>query len=682
MNTIKKHIGTNSSLIKSILTNYKNTFFALCELINNSLQATATEINIKIDYDNSDLTSSSLKSIIITDNGYGVSYSEFDSKILDIGTTVKVGGQGIGRFGALQIGTNMEIETVGYDENSKKFSIIKFTLNANEIADKQLNEIEFNVEYDFLDGQYNPYYKVTIKDLYHNSQEKVLSKSKIVPQFLESNIRQSIFERYPTEVFNKNIRFFINGLIIQKDEFIIGTPNNKIVEFTTKKGRTENIDFCFYNISLPTSKVKVFFRINNGGIQTVAHEYTYSSDWYTPDLGTWYIYLDSPLFDSDLFRNLDLDSLGEEEIKRLKDKTKDVINEFFKAKNKRFEKFVKTLETDHSYPYRKNKPASLTQEVLFKKIAYLVEDEYQLLKKDDKIRNLLYPLINRVIENGDIEETFIKLMKLSDEGFAKFHSLLEKTDIEDVVSFTSKVACKLEFLDFLHELIYGDISSVLKERSQLHKIIEKELWLFGEAYNGMPTLWSDKKIGNILEELRNKYFNYNPSIEDDNLVEIKNVEGIDNITDLFFYSNKILDDGKKEILIVELKSPKCAISRKEIQQIDDYAFTVETFPGLPTENVKYKFILISSKLTAYSQSKLKAARERYGKPFLYDCKTGKDIEIYVMEWSEIIELNKRRLGYLSESLQIKDKSVKDKFEEEYPNILDEKVSARLTRNNS
>lgn len=50
MKSIVKHITTNTRLINSILTNYKNTFFAFCELINNSLQATAGKIEINIDY--------------------------------------------------------------------------------------------------------------------------------------------------------------------------------------------------------------------------------------------------------------------------------------------------------------------------------------------------------------------------------------------------------------------------------------------------------------------------------------------------------------------------------------------------------------------------------------------------------------------------------------------------------
>ena len=234
----------------------------------------------------------------------------------------------------------------------------------------------------------------------------------------------------------------------------------------------------------------------------------------------------------------------------------------------------------------------------------------------------------------------------------------------------------MEFLEFLQELIYGDISKVLKERSQLHKIIERELWLFGESYNGTPALWSDKKIGNILTELRNKYFDYLPTENDENVIKL-DVEGIDNITDLFFLNEKIKDNEEKEIMLVELKSPSCAISRKEIQQIDDYAFTLEEYSGLPKNKVHYKLVLISSRLSGYAKSKLNSARAKYDVPFLYDKKTEKNIEIYIMEWSEIIELNKRRLGYLSNSLKVKDKSVREKFETEYAEIIDEKISSRL-----
>src|SRR5690606_34668559 len=102
---------------------------------------------------------------------------------------------------------------------------------------------------------------------------------------------------------------------------------------------------------------------------------------------TWFIYIESPMLNSDLFRNLDLETLGEAEVKNLKDTIKDTINNFFKAKNKRFEKFIVSLERDKYYPYQNNDyPASQSQEILFKKVAYLLEDEHKLIQKNDKIR--------------------------------------------------------------------------------------------------------------------------------------------------------------------------------------------------------------------------------------------------------------------------------------------------------
>lgn len=677
MATVSKNIKTNTRVIKDLLTKYSDTFKAFKELINNSLQANAQNVEINIDYTEQLDVKSGIKSISIKDNGYGVSFSDFDKKILEIGTNVKDKGQGIGRFSALQIGNLMHIETIAYDESQGEYSKTTFSLDTTDLKEIQLENTELKVDYEYLGkNKIETYYKVTIEDLYHNKQEKCPKKNLIAESFLKQNMKQSVFENYPYEIFNNVASFSINGEKISRDEFVVNTPSTKHVEYTDKKGNAQTLDFFFFNIKTNLNKVKVFFRIENAGIKSVAHEFTYSSDWYTPDLGTWFIYVESPFFDSDLFRNLDIESLGEEEIKNIKICVKDTINDFFKARNKRFEKFLNKLENDKYYPYKDEKPNSKTQEVVFKKVAYLIEDEHKLIQKDDKIRDFLYPLIDKAISNGNIEYIFNKVLNLSEDNLEKFHSLLEKTDLEDVVHFASLVSTKIEFLNFLHELTYGEISKHLKERSQLHKIIEKELWIFGESYNGTPCLWSDKKIGNILNDLRNKFFNYTPTEEDGNLINAG--EGLDDITDLFFYNEKITDNDEREIMVVELKSPKCSISEKELNQIDRYAFTIEEYAGLPTDKMKYKLILISSRLTKYAQSKLKSSRERFkDTPFLYDKKTGKNIEIYVMEWSELIEMNKRKLGYLSNKLNVKDVSIKEKFEKEYSELIDEKISAQL-----
>lgn len=674
-----RQLSTHSRVVKDLLTRYKDTFTAFCELLNNSLQAKATQIDLAIDYTGNAFSKAPMVKIALTDNGTGVAAPEFEDKILLIGTDAKKDGQGIGRFGALQIGEKMTIETVAYDPDSRHFTRVEFPLDSSTIS-ATLSKVNLEYDVEILKKRVNPYYKVTIEKLHHNKQGKILPKNKISEKFKSEVIKQSIFEKYPLQIFNRAVKFTINASPLDPSDFVIGTPAIKKTMYIDSRGAEHAFDFHFYQIKSNLNKVKVFFYIENAGIKSVAQEFTYSSDWYTPDLGTWFIYLDAGFFNTDLFRNIDLDSLGDEEIKQLKEFIKDTINDFFKANNKRFEKFITELEKDAAYPGSFDSPIAQSRELLFQKIAYIVEDEYKLMDpKNEKIRSLFYSLLDRSLADGHVEEVFSKVITLSAANMEKFHQLLEKTELENVISFSSAVACKLEFLEFLHELTYGSLAKVLLERSQLHKIIEKELWLFGEAYNGSRHLWSDKKIGNILAELREIHFNYEPSVADENLIETGNIAGLDNITDLFFFNEKILDNEDKEIMVVELKSPRCAIGKKELQQIDDYAFTVESFPGLPRENIRYKFVLISSRLTAYAKSKMKSRRELYKEPFLYDRKADKHIDVLVMEWSELIELNQRKLGYLSSKLEIKNKSVKEKFESEYAAIINEKVSARLTK---
>jgi hypothetical protein len=675
-----RQLSTHSRVVKELLTRYKDTFTAFCELLNNSLQAKASRIDLTIDYTGDTVQKAPMTRIELTDNGMGVAASEFEDKILLIGTNVKKDGQGVGRFGALQIGEKMTIDTVAFDAAGGHYTRLHFPLDSSTIS-STLSKVNLEYDVEVMKKKTNPYYKVTIEKLHHNRQGKIPLRNKISEKFNSDTIRQSIFEKYPLQIFHREVEFTVNGAVLDPSDFVIGKPTLKKTMYVDLKGTEHPFDIHFYQVKSALHKVKVFFYIDNAGIKSVAHEFTYSSDWYTPDLGTWFIYLDSPFFNSDLFRNIDLDSLGDEEIKNLKEFIKDTVNDFFKANNKRFEKFIAGLEKDSAYPTSFDSPIAQSRELLFQKIAYIVEDDYKLLdQKNEKIRGLFYSLIDKALANGHVEEVFTKVADLSDANMQKFHQLLEQTELENIIAFSSAVAAKLEFIDFLYELTYGDVAGVLLERSQLHKIIERELWLFGEAYNGCPHLWSDRKIGNILEELRNKYLSYQPSKEDGNLVP--DVEGLENITDLFFLNEKVLDNEDREIMVVELKSPRCAIGKKELQQIDEYAFTVESYPGLPRENTRYKFILVSSRLTPYTKSKMKSSREKYKVPFLYDRKAEKNIEVWVVEWAELIELNKRKLGYLSSKLEVKNRSVKEKFEAEYGAIINEKVAARLTRNKS
>ena len=140
-----EQISTNSRVIKDLLTKYKDTFTALCELVNNSIQAKSTTIDLVLEYNNSIGSKSPITKLEIKDDGMGVTSSEFKKKILEIGTDVKTGGQGIGRFGALQIGDKMTIETVAFDNYRNEFAKVIFPLDASVIS-STLSKVNLDYE--------------------------------------------------------------------------------------------------------------------------------------------------------------------------------------------------------------------------------------------------------------------------------------------------------------------------------------------------------------------------------------------------------------------------------------------------------------------------------------------------------------------------------------------------------
>lgn len=668
---------TNSRLLRDHLNHYRNTFYALCELINNSLQAEAKNIYLTIEYAKG-LDKSPIKEIILLDDGWGVPLGEFEKCILEVGTDAKKDGLGVGRFAALQIGSYVEIETVGFDKSLNKFTKTILPVNSTAFENKRTQDVKIKATKEVLTGKKNSYYKVTISSLYHNQIEKTNRRNAIAKELLEENIRLALFQMYPYEIFNEKVKFHFNEKRLLKKEFIYSDPAHLNRVFRDKKGNGHSVDFYFYNVKLPDSNAKVFFQIDNAGLKSVINSYSYSSEWFTPELGNWFIYIESPFFTLDIFKNIDMDELGDEGIDSLKNFAKDVITSFFITINKKFDNFKAQLKD--VYPaYIESKTSGETQRLLFEQLAFLTEQKYKLIAKDAGIKEVFFPLLERSIADGNVTQILNSILKSDKKTTDKFKNLLDSTDIESVVHFNSEIAEKIQFLNFLHDINYGTISEFVPERKVLHKIIEKQLWLFGESYNGIPTiLWSDKKMMGIFNDLRNKYLSYPPSTDDDNLVDFKSGE-LNDITDLFFTNERKLDDGSTEYMIVELKAPKCKLSQKEISQIKRYSYAVESSAPLPKHKARYKLILISADINLQAKSELKSAFAAYGVPFLLERKTDVNIEIYMMTWAELISLQRNKLNYLSQYLKVKDKSVKEKFMEEYPHLIDQKLKTVLRK---
>ncbi|MEM8940129.1 MAG: ATP-binding protein [Bacteroidota bacterium] len=400
---MKRKLTTNSRLVNELFANYVSTFTAFCELINNSLQAGAKNISIDIDYTpDSELHPLIIKKIKIKDDGTGVHVDDITKTILEIGTASKDGGKGIGRFAAFQIGQQITINTIGFSQESKSYSKVEIPLSA-EMFGKNLNvtEVDIDTNEELLDGKHTTYYEVQVDNLYTSVVTDSEPRKKIIDKFLEANIRDAIFERYPLKIFNKEVVFNINGNPIDPKNFIIGDPEKKIKTYTDKKGDDHKVFFNHIHIK-GMDRIKVFLTTNNAGIETIATGFEYDAIWLSPKIGGWFVYVQSDTLPADMYRNIDLDGM-DENIKQYRSFIKEELNNFFKEKNKEFDNFTEKLKGDDYYPYKESS-SSQSKVLLFDKLAYLVEDKYHILNNQDRLREIIYPLIDRTIANGELDK--------------------------------------------------------------------------------------------------------------------------------------------------------------------------------------------------------------------------------------------------------------------------------------
>lgn len=299
-----------------------------------------------------------------------------------------------------------------------------------------------------------------------------------------------------------------------------------------------------------------------------------------------------------------------------------------------------------------------------------------MLNEQNRLREIIYPLIDRTISNGELDQILNSILKLNKKTITKFNELLNRTELENIIAFSDKVSLKMEELEFIEKLTYSEISKHLKERKELHKFLEKMLWIFGEEFNDSTKLLSDKGLENNLKTLREDIMKYKASKKDDNINT--NVDkSTKSITDLFMYSEKIIDCNKREVLIVELKAPKVKISPVELAQAKRYAREIEQ-SGQTPQHVNFKVLLISSDISDAGKYEIKGEENN---PYLYFRSNSGKVEVWVMKWSDLLERQKRKLKYLSNSLEIKDVDIQSKVAKDFEDIDFQRTSSTLRQVN-
>jgi hypothetical protein len=191
---------------------------------------------------------------------------------------------------------------------------------------------------------------------------------------------------------------------------------------------------------------------------------------------------------------------------------------------------------------------------------------------DDASRNIGFHLrmLRSAIERGPEELQLIlkEVLDLPARKQKELATLLQETTLSAIITAAKTVADRLKFISALETIVFDpETKGRLKERTQLHKILAENTWVFGEEYN----LWvSDRDLRRVLEKHRD---HLDPDISIDEPVKVIGKKR--GIVDLMF--SRVTRRHRAndiEHMIVELKAPKVKIGAKEITQAKQYAIAV------------------------------------------------------------------------------------------------------------
>lgn len=263
--------------------------------------------------------------------------------------------------------------------------------------------------------------------------------------------------------------------------------------------------------------------------------------------------------------------------------------------------------------------------------------DFEEAKKPNKAFQLR--MLRQAIEKSPEElqmiiQEVLKLPKRKQEDLAQ---LLRDTTLSAIIGSAKIVADRLRFVEGLDGILFDAETKIkLKERTQLHRILADNAWLFGEEYSLSV---DDQSLTEVLRK-------HKKLLGEDVVIDapVKHISQERGIVDLML-SRSIPGHRPNELrhLVVELKAPKVKIGSDAIVQVEKYAASVRSDERFRNVRATWEFWAISDDIDEYAKERI---RNEDG---LINDKSG--FEIYVKTWSQVLNENRARLQFFKDKLE-------------------------------
>lgn len=233
---------------------------------------------------------------------------------------------------------------------------------------------------------------------------------------------------------------------------------------------------------------------------------------------------------------------------------------------------------------------------------------------------------------------------LNDKDRTTLTKLLSETTLPAIIKAANLVTGRNKFLAGLEHLLFDPVdSNVVGERDHLHKLLERELWIFGESYHLMN---SERGLTQMLRTHLKMQGLPTGKVE-----PLKRWDGKSGRVDLHL-AVRMREFDRTRHLVVELKAPDIVIGRKELDQVEDYANVVLSNPAFASERSDWDFLLVGADLNDVARNRIHDSDFERGLFLAPEQTPGQPrVRAYVRRWRNVLDENHRRLQFMTANLE-------------------------------
>ncbi|WP_061038261.1 ATP-binding protein [Vibrio coralliirubri] len=619
---------------------------SIIESIWNSLDANATDVNLALELQNQ---IGNILQIVITDNGDGIVYDDIpltfkkykDSQKRSSKSPMTKGEKGLGRFafhkfsndakwiskskhGTCSISMSADNLSVFTREKISKSDAVTFKTGTRV----QYEHIDPALNKELFDQQVLPYitknlscYLLVSKDI----------SVKVDGKKLEPIAHKTSLSDYSVEGFDFSARY------------VTWSENPKCASYV-------------YFINKKTQKVvhKVPTKLKKAGFYTSAYVESDFFDNFEPTRGA--LNLDNTF-------NLD----SPEFIEVLKSSKKALTDLFRAHQLKEVERLIDDYDENDIFPnYEKmgvvDIIAEYKEETLKNTIKILYQAESSLFKKiknDKKHMKVFIGLLDRISfsPTEDLFSILDGVINLSSQEESDLATVLKENKLSNITKAITKITKRQEVLDILKSLI-DDHTADAKEK-HIQKIIENNLWIFGEQYNLLTAEEPDFEDG--LRELLK--INGNEDYYKKGSVVHKDKNGeMDIFCTRRFKEVDINGNEYYRCLVIELKRGSENIKDTHYQQLQKYFSVIESNRQYSDGNHHWDFLLIAKDMgLPISTSMVRGALSHFkGSPGMLFESESKEHRIWCKTWDNIFSGYQIKYKHLLDNLKIQAQDIKNK----------------------